>query len=171
MTRSRGCTTRGAAASSRTSAFYVEEASRAAPGPVVELGVGTGRIAVPVAAAGIRVIGIDSSAGMLDICREAAELAGVAGLLDLRLGDYSRPPVSEPVSLVLCPFRAYLHLHSEAERLEALRTAYDLLVPGGRLVFDVFTPSPRTSRRRTAAGWSASRESSSAPTGTLPGAC
>ncbi len=78
---------------------------------------------------------------MLDICREAAELAGVAGLLDLRLGDYSRPPVSEPVSLVLCPFRAYLHLHSEAERLEALRTAYDLLEPGGRLVFDVFTPS------------------------------
>ncbi len=121
--------------------FYVEESSRAAPGPIVELGVGTGRIAVPVAAAGIRVIGIDSSAGMLDICREAAELAGVAGLLDLRLGDYSRPPVSEPVSLVLCPFRAYLHLHSETERLEALRTAYDLLEPGGRLVFDVFTPS------------------------------
>jgi SAM-dependent methyltransferase len=122
-------------------AFYVEEASRAAPGPVVELGVGTGRIAVPVAAAGISVIGVDSSAGMLEICWEAAELAGVAGKLDLRLGDYSRPPVSDPVNLVLCPFRAYLHLHSEAERLEALRAAYDLLVPGGRLVFDVFTPS------------------------------
>ena len=121
--------------------FYVEEASRAAPGPVVELGVGTGRIALPVAAAGIPVIGVDSSAGMLEICREAAALAGVSELLDLRLGDYSTPPVSERVSLVLCPFRAYLHLHSEAERLEALRTAYDLLEPGGRLVFDVFTPS------------------------------
>ena len=122
-------------------AFYVEEASRAAPGPVVELGVGTGRIAVPVAAAGISVIGVDSSAGMLEICREAADLAGVSGKLDLRLGDYSRPPVSERVSLVLCPFRAYLHLHSEAERLAALRAAFDLLVPDGRLVFDVFTPS------------------------------
>ena len=122
-------------------AFYVEEASRAAPGPVVELGVGTGRIAVPVAAAGIAVIGVDSSAGMLDICREAAELAGVSEQLELRLGDYSRPPVAERVSLVLCPFRAYLHLHTEAERLEALRAAHDLLVPGGRLVFDVFTPS------------------------------
>jgi SAM-dependent methyltransferase len=122
-------------------AFYVEEASHAAPGPVVELGVGTGRIAVPVAAAGVSVIGIDSSEGMLEICRDQAELAGVSGLLDLRLGDYSRPPVSEPVNLVLCPFRAYLHLHTEAERVEALRAAYDLLAPGGRLVFDVFTPS------------------------------
>ena len=121
--------------------FYVEEASRAAPGPIVELGVGTGRIAVPVAAAGISVIGVDSSEGMLEICREAADLAGVSGKLDLRLGDYSRPPVSDPGSLVLCPFRAYLHLHSEAERLKALRAAYDLLLPGGRLVFDVFTPS------------------------------
>jgi len=121
--------------------FYVDEASREAPGPVVELGVGTGRIAVPVAAAGISVIGVDSSAGMLEICREAAELAGVAGKLDLRLGDYSRPPISDHVQLVLCPFRAYLHLHSEAERLAALRAAHDLLVPGGRLVFDVFTPS------------------------------
>ena len=103
--------------------------------------LGTGRIAVPVAAAGINVIGVDSSAGMLDICREAAELAGVSGLLDLRLGDYSRPPVAESVSLVLCPFRAYLHLHSDEQRLMALSAARDLLVPGGRLVFDVFTPS------------------------------
>jgi SAM-dependent methyltransferase len=121
--------------------FYVEEASRAAPGPIVELGVGTGRIAVPVAVAGISVIGVDSSAGMLDICREAGALAGVSGLLDLRLGDYSEPPVADAVSLVLCPFRAYLHLHSDEERLKALRAVRDLLVPGGRLVFDVFTPS------------------------------
>jgi SAM-dependent methyltransferase len=121
--------------------FYVEEALRAAPGPVIELGVGTGRIAVPVAAAGVAVIGVDSSAGMLEICREQAELAGVDGLLDLRLGDYSSPPVAGPVALVLCPFRAYLHLHGDEERLGALRAARDLLAPGGRLVFDVFTPS------------------------------
>src|ERR671935_2408890 len=50
-------------------AFYVEEASRAMP-PVVELGVGTGRIAVPIASEGIRVIGIDSSPGMLEVCKE-----------------------------------------------------------------------------------------------------
>ncbi|HEU0303652.1 MAG TPA: class I SAM-dependent methyltransferase [Gaiellaceae bacterium] len=122
-------------------AFYVEEAAPAAPGPVVELGVGTGRIAVPVAAAGVDVVGVDSSAAMLEICREQAELAGVARRLDLRLGDYRSPPVRERVELVLCPFRAYLHLHDDEARLEALGAARDLLLPGGRLVFDVFAPS------------------------------
>jgi len=109
----------------------------------VELGVGTGRIAVPIAAEGIAVIGVDSSEGMLAVCREQAELAGVDGLIDLRRGDLREPPVPERVSLVLCPFRAYLHLAGDAERLAALRAARELLVPGGRLVFDVFAPSRR----------------------------
>ena len=109
--------------------------------PVVELGVGTGRIAVPTALAGIQVIGVDRSAGMLHVCREAAERAGVAGLLDLREGDLRAPPVTERVRLVTCPFRAYLHLTTDEDRLQALRAAHRLLVPGGRLVFDIFEPS------------------------------
>ena len=119
--------------------FYVEEAKRAGS-PVVELAVGTGRIAIPTAAAGIRVIGIDSSPGMLDVCRERAELAGVAELLDLRHGDLLEPPVEERVRLVTCPFRSYLHLLDDDERVRALQAARSLLVPGGRLVFDVFAP-------------------------------
>ena len=98
--------------------FYVAEAKRAG-GPVLELGVGSGRIAVPVAAAGIEVTGVD-----------------------LRLGDLRDPPVSERVSLVICPFRSLLHMETEAEKLRALRAARDLLEPSGRLVFDVFSPSP-----------------------------
>jgi SAM-dependent methyltransferase len=121
--------------------FYVEEARAVAPGPIVELGIGTGRIAVPIAAESVRVIGVDSSPGMLDVCRERAALAGIGDLLDLRLGDFREPPVEERVRLVLCPFRAYLHLATDDERLRALRAAHDLLVPGGRLVFDVFAPS------------------------------
>jgi SAM-dependent methyltransferase len=119
--------------------FYVEEARRAG-GPVVELGVGTGRIAIPTAAAGIRVIGVDSSRAMLDVCAERAQLAGVAELLDLRVGDLREPPVGERVPLVTCPFRAYLHLRTDEERLGALRAARELLLPGARLVFDVFAP-------------------------------
>lgn len=119
--------------------FYVREARRSG-GPVVELGVGTGRIAIPTAAAGIRVIGVDSSRRMLEVCAEQAALAGVAKLLDLRVGALSAPPVAERVPLVTCPFRAYLHLRDDDARLEALRAAHELLVPGGRLVFDVFAP-------------------------------
>jgi SAM-dependent methyltransferase len=120
--------------------FYVDEARRVSPGPVVELGVGTGRIAVPIAVEGIRVIGVDSSAGMLEVARERAESAGVADLVELRVGDLLAPPVTERVELVICPFRSYLHLRTDEERLRALRAARDLLVPGGRLVFDVFEP-------------------------------
>jgi SAM-dependent methyltransferase len=121
-------------------AFYVAEAERTGS-PVVELGVGTGRIAVPTAAAGVRLIGVDSSAGMLEVCRERAELAGVSQLIDLRLGELQAPPVEERVALVTCPFRSYLHLLDDAARLRALRAARELLVPGGRLIFDVFAPS------------------------------
>jgi SAM-dependent methyltransferase len=121
-------------------AFYVDEARRATP-PVVELGVGTGRIAVPIAAEGIPVIGVDSSAGMLAVCREQAALAGVADRLDLRLGDLREPPVEALVELVICPFRSFLHLEGEGDRRAALAAVLGLLVPGGRLAFDVFAPA------------------------------
>jgi SAM-dependent methyltransferase len=120
--------------------FYVDQAL-ASGGPVVELAVGTGRIAVPMARAGIRVIGVDASPGMLEVARSSAEAAGVADLVDLRLGDLREPPVSERVPLVVCPFRSLLHMETEREKLRALRAARGLLEPGGRFVFDVFAPS------------------------------
>jgi SAM-dependent methyltransferase len=120
--------------------FYVEEARRSR-GPVVELACGTGRIAVPVARAGIRVIGVDGSAAMLEVARERAAAAGVEELLDLRLGDLRHPPVAERVPLVLVPFRSLLHMTTEHDRERALEAARELLLPGGRLVFDVFAPS------------------------------
>jgi SAM-dependent methyltransferase len=131
--------------------FYVAEA-RKSGGPVVELGVGTGRIAIPTAAAGVPVIGVDSSAGMLEICRQAALEAGVAELLDLRLGDLAQPPVSERVRLVTCPFRSYLHLQDRSARLAALEAAREILLPGGRLIFDVFAPG-RDDIEETHARW------------------
>lgn len=120
-------------------AFYVGEALRSS-GPVVELGVGTGRIAVPTAAAGIDMIGVDSSPRMLAVCRRFARERGVEERLDLRLGDLRSPPVEERVSLVTCPFRSFLHLADDTDRLRALRAARELLLLGGRLVFDVFAP-------------------------------
>jgi SAM-dependent methyltransferase len=120
--------------------FYVDQAL-ASGGPVVELAVGTGRIAIPIAQAGIEVIGVDSSPGMLAVARIAAEEAGVAERLDLRVGDLREPPVPERVALVICPFRSLLHMESEDEKLRALRAARELLLGDGRFVFDVFSPS------------------------------
>jgi SAM-dependent methyltransferase len=120
--------------------FYVDEAL-ASGGPVVELAVGTGRIAVPIAQAGVDVIGVDSSPAMLAVARAAAEAAGLSSRVDLRLGDLRDPPVSERVPLVICPFRSLLHMETEGEKLRALRAARSLLEPEGRFVFDVFSPS------------------------------
>ncbi len=120
--------------------FYVEEA-RAAGGPVVELAVGTGRIAIPIAKAGLRVVGVDQSPGMLAVARAYAEREGVDESVDLRVGDLRSPPVDERVPIVVCPFRSLLHLADEREKLHALEAAATLLQPGGRFVFDVFAPS------------------------------
>jgi SAM-dependent methyltransferase len=120
--------------------FYVEEAL-ASGGPVVELAIGTGRIGVPVAKAGVRVIGVDESAEMLAVARAYAEREGVSDLVDLRRGDFLSPPVSERVALATCPFRSLLHLESATDKLAALRAAGELLEPEGRFVFDVFAPS------------------------------
>lgn len=96
---------------------------------------------MPVAKAGIPLIGVDASEGMLSVAREYAQAEGVDRLLDLRLGDMREPPVTERVPLVLIPFRSLLHMTTETDRLRALTAANELLLPEGRLVFDVFAPS------------------------------
>ncbi len=121
--------------------FYVEEALGSG-GPVVELAVGTGRVAVPIAKAGIRVIGIDQSEHMLATAREYARAEGVESLLELRLGDLREPEIDERVPLVICPFRSLLHMPDDAEKIRALDAARMLLEKDGRLIFDVFCPSP-----------------------------
>ena len=121
--------------------FYVEEAL-ASGGPVVELAVGTGRIAVPIAKAGVRVIGVDESPAMLERARAYAERENVSPLVDLRLGDLRDPPVDERVPLATVPFRSLLHMPDERQKLRALTAAASVLEPGGRFVFDVFAPSP-----------------------------
>jgi SAM-dependent methyltransferase len=120
--------------------FYVEEAVRSG-GPVVELGVGTGRIAIPTAAAGIAVVGVDASSEMLAVAREQAELGGVSGLIELRHGDLRDPQLDGSFPLVTIPFRSLLHMETDRDRRAALAAVRELLAPGGRFIFDVFTPS------------------------------
>jgi SAM-dependent methyltransferase len=117
--------------------FYVDEAVRSG-GPVLELGVGTARIAVPIAAAGIPVVGVDLSERMLEVARERASLAGVR--LDLRQGDMRDPPVDGAFPLVAIPFRSLLHMETDHDRRAVLRAVASRLAAGGRFVFDVFAP-------------------------------
>ena len=110
--------------------------------PVVELGVGTGRIAIPTAAAGVHVIGVDSSAGMLAVCAQRAERPASPTGSTSAQGDLRAAARDERVPLVTCPFRAFLHL---ADRRRPARGARappaGCCEPGGRFIFDVFAPS------------------------------
>ena len=116
--------------------FYVRLAGEA-DGPVVELAVGNGRVAVPVGRAiGRSVIGIDSSPSMLEQARTAAAGTGVE--LDLRLGDMRDFELHEPAALVYCPYRALLHLPTWADRRRTFERVTAALRPGGRFAWNVF---------------------------------
>ena len=116
--------------------FYVELA-READGPLVELAVGSGRVAIPVAeATGRPVLGIDASAAMLAQARERAAAAGVE--LELREADMRDLELEEPAGLVYCPFRGLLHLPRWADRRRLFERVAASLRPGGRFAWNAF---------------------------------
>jgi SAM-dependent methyltransferase len=120
--------------------FYVELA-READGPIVELAVGNGRVAIPVAReTGRKVIGIDISPAMLAQARERAEAAGVD--LELREDDMRQFELDEPAALIYCPFRALLHLPTWADKRRVFERVAAALRPGGRFVWESFVFSP-----------------------------
>ena len=126
-------------------AFYVELA-READGPLVELAVGNGRVAIPVAqATGRQVIGIDSSPAMLEQARARAAEAGVE--LDLREGDMRELALDEPAALIYCPFRALLHLPTWADRRRTFERVAASLRPGGRFAWNAFAFDHRIAAR------------------------
>ena len=113
--------------------FYVSLA-READGPVVELAVGTRRVAIPVARAiGRKVIGIDSSSAMIARAHDAG-----GDLLDLRLQDMRELALDEPAALVYCPARALLHLPTWADRRLLFERVAAALVPQGRFAWNAF---------------------------------
>ncbi len=125
--------------------FYVGLA-RQAQGPMVELAVGNGRVAIPVAqATGRPVIGIDSSPEMLRQARDRARDAGVE--LDLREGDMRDLAVDEPAALIYCPFRALLHLPTWADRRRTFERVAASMRPGGLFAWNAFAFDHRVAAR------------------------
>jgi ubiquinone/menaquinone biosynthesis C-methylase UbiE len=126
-------------------AFYIALAQET-DGPLVELAVGNGRVAIPVAqATGRRVIGIDTSPAMLDQARERAATAGVE--LDLRMCDMRDLTLDEPAALIYCPFRALLHLPTWADRRRTFERVAGSLRPGGRFAWNAFAFDHRVAAR------------------------
>jgi SAM-dependent methyltransferase len=120
--------------------FYVSLAAEA-EGPIVELAVGNGRVAVPIVErTGRRVIGIDTSTAMLEGARARAEGAGVA--LELRHGDMRDLELDEPTDLVICPFRSLLHIPTWSDKRRVFERVARSLTPRGRFAFNAFVLSP-----------------------------
>ena len=125
--------------------FYVGLA-READGPLVELAVGSGRVAIPVAqATGRPVLGIDTSPAMLEQARARAAEAGVE--LDLREGDMRDLELEEPASLIYCPFRALLHLPTWSDRRRTFERVAAGLRPAGRFAWNAFVFDPQVAAR------------------------
>jgi SAM-dependent methyltransferase len=116
--------------------FYVALA-RQADGLLVELAVGNGRVAIPVAqATGRRVVGIDSSPAMLAQARERAVEAGVE--LDLREEDIREVEIEEPAAMIYCPGRSLLHLPTWADRRRCFESVAASLRPNGRFAWNAY---------------------------------
>ena len=122
--------------------FYLEEAKNAGS-PVLELGCGTGRILIPIAQAGIDIVGLDRSAKMLSIAKEKIthlpeKIQNHIQLIQADMRDFS---LDRGFNLILIPFRAFLHLLTGEDQRLALERIHKNLVEGGFLALNIFDPS------------------------------
>ena len=122
--------------------YYVDMAVDSG-GPVLEIGVGTGRIAVPTAAAGVDITGIDLNQAMLDrASMKFRRGQPTHGSLNLIRADMREFDLGTSFSLVTIPSNTLLLALTQQDQLRTLQCAARHLGPDGRLVFDVFVPAP-----------------------------
>lgn len=121
--------------------FYVGEAQRATS-PVLELACGSGRVTIPIAQAGVEVVGLYSSPEMLAVAQQkVAQLSPeVKGRIHLLEGDMRDFSLDERFGLIMIPFRSFLLLLSVEDQKQALRNIYRHLRPDGRLTLNIFVP-------------------------------
>jgi SAM-dependent methyltransferase len=113
-------------------------AELAGPGPALELGIGTGRIALPLAARGVEVHGIDASAAMVERLR--AKPGGDA--IPVTMGDFAALPVEGSFPLVYVVFNTFFSLLTQDEQVRCFQAVAGRLAPGGAFVIEAFVPDP-----------------------------
>src|SRR5262249_54113698 len=101
-----------------------------------ELGVGNGRILIPVAQAGKFVIGVDSSAQMIELCRKNAATAGAADRLQLLHADFRDFTLPVPAAFIALPYDSIGHLVSREDKQRCVQRVFAQLEPGGRFILD-----------------------------------
>jgi SAM-dependent methyltransferase len=119
--------------------FYVALAKECADSglPVLELGCGTGRVTLPVAEAGVAVVGLDASPAMLDVARGKSVNRENPRWIEADMADFH---LEERFGLVVIPARSFLLLLTVAEQKACLGCIHEHLVPGGRLALNIFNP-------------------------------
>lgn len=128
--------------------YYTAFAARCG-GPVLELGVGTGRVALSVAEAGVEVVGVDLMQPMLDRAEDrlARKSRLVRERVELLRGDLLKVRLGRRFPLVFAPFNVFMHLYDRRDLERALATVREHMTPRGRFVFDVLLPDPRALSR------------------------
>ena len=106
--------------------------------PALELGVGTGRLALPLARSGIEVHGIDSSRAMVE---KLLEKPG-GDRIQVTLGNFAEVNVSGEYSLVYVAFNTFFVLSSQEEQVRCFANVAKLLRPGGVFLIEAFVPDP-----------------------------
>ena len=114
--------------------------------PILELGCGTGRVLLPLAEAGFRVVGIDTSSVMLDRATRRIEAHGLGDHARVHLGDMRAADAAPggPFGLVIASLNGLIHLPTQADQQRTLDAAYRALDPRGQLVLDLLNPTPDT---------------------------
>jgi SAM-dependent methyltransferase len=112
-------------------------AELAGPGPALELGIGTGRIALPLAASGVRVDGIDLSPAMVDQLR--ARPGG--DQLAVTIGDFADVPVVDVYRLIYVVFNTFFNLLTQNDQVRCFEQVAAHLTDGGLFVIEAYVPS------------------------------
>jgi SAM-dependent methyltransferase len=120
--------------------FY-ENLARAVDGPLLELGVGSGRVAIPLAEAGYDVVGIDNSPAMLDQARRRLGAGkSIDGRIELLEGDFTDFDLGRRFGLVFVAANTFQHLLTTREQADCLACVARHLQPAGIFAMSIRSP-------------------------------